>query len=74
VYDRRPFYNRRYWPDEDAVVQAANRQTSGLVGIVVILLLLIVGLFLVHRLRHTTLIEDCLMAGRTNCDVIVGTN
>jgi hypothetical protein len=33
--------------------------------------LLIGGLFLVQRLRLETLIEDCLMAGRQNCDILV---
>ena len=48
--------------------EAANRQTASLAAIAVTLLLLIVGLFLVQELRTKAAIEDCLMAGRTNCD------
>jgi hypothetical protein len=38
---------------------------------VVILLLLVGGLFLVQQLRSASMIQDCLMAGRRNCDVLV---
>jgi hypothetical protein len=46
----------------------ANRQTTGLLALAIVLVLLITGLFLVQRLQHTTSIEDCVMAGRRNCD------
>jgi hypothetical protein len=49
----------------------ANRQTSGLVGVAVVLLLLVVGLFLIHTLHDAARVEDCLMAGRLNCDRLV---
>jgi hypothetical protein len=51
--------------------KTAQRQTASLAGIVIILVLLIGGLFLVRQLRTETLIEDCLMAGRQNCDTLV---
>jgi hypothetical protein len=47
------------------------RQTAGLVGIVITLLLLVIGLFLVQQLRASAAVEDCLMAGRRNCDLLV---
>ena len=50
---------------------AADRQTASLAGIAVTLLLLIVGLFLVRELHAKAAIEDCLMAGRSNCDGLV---
>jgi hypothetical protein len=64
-------YTHHQWLDDTAEIEAANRQTNGLVGIVVILLLLVGGLFLVQQLRHASLIQDCIMAGRSNCEVIV---
>jgi hypothetical protein len=64
-------YTHRPLLDEQDDEQIANRQTSSLVGIVITLVLLIVGLFLVHQLRSTAAIEDCLMAGRSNCDALV---
>jgi len=47
--------------------QVANRQTQGLLGIAITLVLLIVGLFLVQQLRSSARLEDCVMSGRTNC-------
>ncbi len=46
----------------------ADRQTGGLAAIAVVLALVVVGLALVHQLQHSGRIEDCMMAGRTNCD------
>jgi hypothetical protein len=51
--------------------EAANRQTASLGGVAITLLLLVVGLFLVHELHAKTAVEDCLMSGRTNCDLVV---
>jgi hypothetical protein len=49
----------------------ADRQTAGLAGVAIILVLLVAGLFLVHTLYNKSKIEDCLMAGRLNCDPLV---
>ena len=49
----------------------ADRQTASLAGMAVALLLVVVGLFLVHQLHHKALLEDCLLSGRSNCDVMV---
>jgi hypothetical protein len=38
--------------------------------VAVILTLLAIGLFLVHTLRHAARVEDCLLAGRRNCDAV----
>jgi hypothetical protein len=62
---------QRTWLPEDDEEEAANRQTASLAGVVVTLVLLVVGLFLVHQLEAKTAIEDCLMAGRSNCDLLV---
>ncbi|WP_428485899.1 hypothetical protein [Rhodopila sp.] len=53
--------------DEQDDQKVADRQTAGLLGIAITLVLLVVGLFLVQQLRSSAAIEDCLMAGRTNC-------
>jgi len=60
----------RPWLD-DADDEAANRQTASLAGVAITLLLLTVGLFLVHELHAKAVIEDCLMAGRIQCDRLV---
>jgi hypothetical protein len=56
-------------PEDDG--EAADRQTASLAGVAITLVLLIVGLFLVHQLHAKAAIEDCLMSGRSNCDVLV---
>ena len=57
--------------DSDAeALEAAQRQTSSLAGLAATLAVLVVCVFLVKQLAHKTQVEDCLMAGRSNCDVI----
>jgi uncharacterized membrane protein len=61
---------QRSWVgDEDD--EAANRQTASLAGVAITLLLLVVGLFLVRELHAKAAIEDCLISGRINCDMLV---
>jgi hypothetical protein len=64
-------YRRHHWEGDDTDDRTAQRQTASLAGIAVILLLLVGGLFLVQQLRSASMIQDCLMAGRRNCDVLV---
>jgi hypothetical protein len=64
-------YQRRPWLTEDEAQEEANRQTASLAGIAITLLLLVLGAFLVHQLHAKAEIEDCLLAGRSNCDVLV---
>jgi hypothetical protein len=44
-----------------------QRRTAALIGLIVILSLAIVGIVLVRELGKESKLEDCLMAGRTNC-------
>ncbi|MCW3477156.1 hypothetical protein [Limobrevibacterium gyesilva] len=55
--------------DDD--LEAADRQTSSLAGLALTLLIVVVCLFVFKELQSKTAIEDCLMAGRTNCDILV---
>lgn len=64
-------YKGRHWQSDEAEYQAEKRQTSGLIGMIIILVLLIVGLYLVQQLRVAALVEDCLLAGRNNCDTAI---
>ncbi len=52
---------------EDAEMES-NRVTSSLAGLAAALLLVVLGLFLVRHLVEKSKVEDCLMAGRINCD------
>ena len=59
-------------PLSDAEEQeVANRQTASLAGVAITLLLIVLGMILVRELHAKASIEDCLMAGRTNCDLVV---
>jgi hypothetical protein len=64
-------YDHRPWPDEQAQNRVEDRQTASLAGVVIILVVLVLGLFLVQQLGTATKIEDCLLAGRRNCDALV---
>jgi hypothetical protein len=46
----------------------SDRQTQGLAGIAVSLLVIVVCLVLVKQLHRISHVEDCMMQGRTNCD------
>jgi hypothetical protein len=60
---------RFLYSDED--LEDADRQTSSLAGMAVTLLVVVVSLFLLRELHHKAMIEDCLLAGRANCDAVV---
>jgi hypothetical protein len=64
-------YRHHHWLGNESDHKTADRQTASLVGMVIILFLLIGGLFLVHQLRRSSMIEDCLMAGRRDCDALL---
>lgn len=54
--------------DED---MAANRVTASLAGLAFALLLVVGGLFLLRGLTEKSRVEDCLLAGRINCDRVL---
>ena len=60
-------------PDRDDVrrQQEADRQTKALAALTLILALAILALVVVQRLRTAGQIEDCLLAGRSNCDALI---
>ncbi len=49
----------------------ADRQTASLAGLAVALLMVVIGLFLVRALHAAAAAEDCLLAGRPNCPLVV---
>ena len=48
-----------------------NRVTLSLAGLAIALLVVVASLFVVHTLSQKAQVEDCLLAGRTNCDLVV---
>ena len=69
AHEDHAMYRRRIWSQPEET--EADRQTTSLAAMAVILALIVIGLFLVHTLRTATAIEDCLLAGRRNCDKLV---
>ncbi|HEY0420705.1 MAG TPA: hypothetical protein VGC80_14405 [Acetobacteraceae bacterium] len=59
------------WLTTEEMQSEADRQTASLAGLAVTLGVLVVCLFLIHQLHRTSAIEDCIMAGRLNCDLIL---
>ena len=64
-----PRIARLLFVDEDQ--EGADRQTASLAGLAVVLLLVVVSLFLIRTLHAKCLVEDCLLAGRNNCDAML---
>ena len=64
-------YHQDSWMTDADMQEAADRQTASLGGVAITLVLLILGLLLVRQLHTKAAIEDCLMAGRINCDLLV---
>ena len=58
----------RHDDDDDA---EEERHTRGLVGFIVVLLLALAASYLIDSLRQEGMIEDCLLAGRANCDALI---
>ena len=52
-------------PPEEPEIPDSRR--GALIGFGLVLLLIVGGLVLVHVLRGTAHIQDCVMSGRTNC-------
>jgi hypothetical protein len=58
-----------YSHDDDH--EGADRQTGSLAGLAVALLLVVMTLFVMRQLQTKAALEDCLFAGRRNCDAAI---
>ncbi|MGY3493499.1 MULTISPECIES: hypothetical protein [unclassified Bradyrhizobium] len=47
-----------------------SSRRGALIGLLVAAVMLAVGLWLAHDLTAASKMQDCLMSGRTNCNVI----
>jgi hypothetical protein len=56
-------------PGRDKPGRQENR-TPAMAGLAIAVVLLAVGLWLARELRSASKMQDCLMSGRTNCNVI----
>ena len=67
----RPSVTRPSLREQEAEQAEANRVSASLAGLAAALLLIVMGLVLVHHLYDEGRMEDCLMAGRNNCDQLI---
>ena len=47
--------------------EADGRPVAAVVGLIVIVLLVLGGLWLANRLHSSAAMQDCIASGRTNC-------
>jgi hypothetical protein len=57
--------------DRDEEQEEADRQSGSLAGLAVTLFLVVSSLYVIHQLATKAAVEDCLLAGRANCDIIL---
>ncbi len=57
--------------DDPRDQEEADRQTRSLAGLAFVLALAIAALLVVHHLKRAGDLQDCLFAGRSNCDALL---
>jgi hypothetical protein len=69
----RVFLHYRHWTSlamtDDPKNEGGNRRPA-IAGLIIAVVLLVVGLWLARELTAASKMQDCLMSGRTNCNVI----
>lgn len=50
--------------------ETQGNRTPAMAGLAVAVVLLVIGLWLARELTAASKMQDCLMSGRTNCNVI----
>ena len=55
---------------DDPEHEQSGSNRAALAGLAIAVVLLVVGLWLAHELTAASKMQDCLMTGRTNCNVI----
>jgi hypothetical protein len=50
--------------------ESSENNTPAIAGLAIAAVLLVVGLWLAHELRAASKMQDCVMSGRRNCNVI----
>jgi hypothetical protein len=53
-----------------AETEQSNNRRGAIAGLVIAIVLLVVGIWLARELTAASKLQDCVMSGRTNCNVI----
>jgi hypothetical protein len=55
---------------DDPEQDGSGSRAPAIAGLAIAVVLLVVGIWLAHELTAASKMQDCLMSGRTNCNVI----
>ena len=55
---------------DDPEQDGSGSRAPAVAGLAIAAVLLVVGIWLAHELTAASKMQDCLMSGRTNCNVI----
>ena len=50
--------------------QQGDSRRGAIAGLIIAIVLLAIGVWLAHHLTAASKLQDCVMSGRTNCNVI----
>jgi hypothetical protein len=50
--------------------EPGDSRRGAVMGLIIIVILLAAGIWLTHELGTASKLQDCVMSGRTNCNVI----
>lgn len=50
--------------------EGGDNRRGAIAGLIIVVLLLAVGIWLAHELTGASKMQDCVMSGRTNCNII----
>jgi hypothetical protein len=50
--------------------EGGDNRRGAIAGLIIAVLLLAVGIWLAHELTGASRLQDCVMSGRTNCNII----
>jgi hypothetical protein len=56
--------------DDPKQDDGSGSRAPAIAGLAIAVILLVVGVWLTHELTAASKMQDCLMSGRTNCNVI----
>jgi hypothetical protein len=62
------YHIRRRWSSTGD--DRPHNRRGAMAGLAIAVVLLVIGLWLAHALTASSKMQDCLMSGRTNCNVI----